>query len=166
MFPTWESSPEYQQAKKIVDDAAPRVKTVKDDIARITPKLSTYKKATLEKLIKETKASYDVAHKKNQSFSGGKEPEIIFMRAVDAAAKQRIEELNRRHQQEVEAIKVAAKKSTEAAWQFSATGGGKGGGTMQIYANLCEAYQKLIENLEKELKVAAKETEPNGARKV
>lgn len=42
LFTPWDSSPELTAAKKMVNDTAGRIATVRGDIARMKPKLSTY----------------------------------------------------------------------------------------------------------------------------
>src|SRR5262245_14241776 len=103
-FTPWANSPEYSAAKKIVADAAGRIKTIKDDMARIQPKLSTYKKETLQRLIKDADAGYAAALKKNQEYSG-KGPEHTYMNAIQQEADDRLRRAKQYYESEMATVK-------------------------------------------------------------
>lgn len=164
-FTPWESSAEYVEAKKIVDDVFGRITTLKADTQRIVPKVSTYKKATLENLIKEAEAGYDVARAKNQEY-GRMSPEVAYARAVAAQSKELAAKILSEAQSKAAALKTESDRYSDAAMNFSASGGGKGGGTQGIHFRLIEAYKEKMKVLKKELEVAAKENGSNPNRKV
>lgn len=166
LFTPWQNSPEYGEAKKVVADAAGRIKTVKADIARIVPKLNTYKKATLEKLMKEAEASYAAAVAKNQQYSGNKQPEVKYMDAIEAQANRMKGDLKRDYEARISQINAEEKACSQAANTFRANGDGAGGGSQGIYARLCEQYDALRKAYKKELAAAAAEKEANPNRKV
>jgi hypothetical protein len=166
IFTPWQNSPEYGEAKKIVADAAGRIKTVKADIARIVPKLNTYKKATLEKLMKEAEASYAAAVAKNQQLGGSNQPEAKYMNAVEVQAKRMKADLKRQFDNQMSQIEAEEKLCYQAANTFRAYGDGAGGGAQGIYARLCEQYDALRKAYKKELAAAAAEKEANPNRKV
>jgi hypothetical protein len=163
----WEASPERVEAKKIVDDAAARVKTVRADIERIKPKLSTYKKATLEKLIHDTKANEQASFKKNQEY-GKSGPEQVYLTALRKQETDLIDKLKAEIKElegKISEVGVAADAYAKSVYTFRAYGDGAGGGSQGIYARLCEAYEDYMKLLEKELEVASKEA-PNAKRTV
>jgi hypothetical protein len=168
LFTPWDGSPEHAAARKIVDDAAARVKTVKDDTARISQKISTYKKETLEKLIKDAKAGYDASLKKNQE-NAKNGPEYVYLGALRAKEKQLIEEIRdeiKKLEAKIGQVTAEADQFAKGANTFRANGEGKGGGSMAIFARLCEAYEAQIEVLKKELAVAGGEKTHNPKRTV
>lgn len=164
-FDSWEQSPEHRAAKKIVADASRKVSSVKADLARMKPKLGSYKKETLEKLLKEHKANLKAALKANQDMSR-KMPEADYTNRLSKIADRKLKELQREYEEAAAELKRELKANLDAANEYRASGDGKGGGSMAIYARLYEQYEAMIEALEKELAVAAKEKAPNPARKV
>lgn len=166
IFTPWQNSPEYGEAKKIVADAAGRIKTVKADIARIVPKLNTYKKATLEKLAKEAEASYAAALAANQKYGGNNQPEAKYVNAVETQAKRIKTDIKRQFDNQMSMIEAEEKACYQAANTFRANGDGAGGGAQGIYARLCEQYDILRKAYKKELAAAAAEKEANPNRKV
>jgi len=163
LFTPWAESPEFVAAKKIVNDHAKRIATVKADIARMKPKISTYKKETLEKLVKENQAKLAVVLKLNQEI---KEPENVYMLKVRTKAKKLLTELKKSYDQRVKEIELEEKNETNAAFQFKANGGGKGGGSGGITALLCDQYEAMQKMLKAELAIATNEKSPSADRKV
>ncbi|MDB6000150.1 MAG: hypothetical protein JWP52_1849 [Rhizobacter sp.] len=165
LFTPWAQSTELAAAKKIVDDTAQRITTVKSDIARMKQKLSTFKKETLARLVKETGAKLAVAEKLNKEMAS-KQPEVAYMRKVEAEAKTLLKDLEKMHAARLAAIKQESDEETSAANAFRANGDGQGGGSQGISARLCEQYEALLKALETELATATKEKTPSANRKV
>jgi len=164
----WTGSPFHAQAVKIVDDAAKRIKTLKDDLARIQPKLNTYKKESLQKLIKAAKDGYAASLKQNAA-NGKDGPEYKYFALTDKEAGAKINALNEQKKQidaQINAIKVELDAQHKLANTFRAYGDGKGGGSEGIFARMCEQYEEMTKAYEKELAAALKENPPNPARKV
>ena len=68
-LPAWGSSPEKQEGQKLRNDISHRLETVRNDIKRVQPKLNTYKKTTLARLIKEAEANAAAALKQNNQIN-------------------------------------------------------------------------------------------------
>ena len=168
IFTPWAGSPECTAAKKIVDDVVGRVNTVKADTARITPKIGTYKKATLEKLITEAKAGEAAALKKNtENHTSG--PDQTYCNAVEQKEKTLIAQITKEADARISMVKAEAKQCIEANRTFYCNygkGDGWSGGTTGVYARLSSAYKQKIEMLSKELQVATGEKTPNPNRTV
>ena len=166
-FVPWDSSPELTAAKKMVNDTAGRIATVRGDIARIKPKLSTYKKETLEKLVRETNAKLAAAYAANMVLVDySKQPESVYLGKLETAQKKLIKEVEDSIKARIAAIRKEAAAPEKAALKFSHDGGGKGGGSRAITARLHDEYKQLAAALEKELGVAAKEKPASAARTV
>lgn len=167
LFTPWESSPELTAAKKMVNDTAGRIATVRSDIARIKPKLSTYKKETLEKLVRENNAKLAAAYAANMVLVDySKQPESVYLGKLETALKKLIKKTEDSIKARIAEIKKEAAAQEKAALAFMHDGGGKGGGSRAITVRLYDEYKHLAAALEKELGVASKEKPPNAARTV
>jgi hypothetical protein len=165
IFTAWQASAEYAEAKKTVDGIAARIKTVKDDIARMTPKLSTYKKATLEKMIKEAEGKVEITSKGITTYHNTG-PEAQYFRKLESIEADLTTRIKKTYQEQTNAIQTELKQCVTAANAFRANGDGKGGGTSSMTSHLWKEYKNLVELLKKELAAAAKENPPNPARKI
>lgn len=168
MAKPWEQSPEFKQAKQIVDSVVKQVAAVKADTARITPKLATYRKATLEKLLKEAKAGMEQALRKNQALlrSG---PERGYMVAIGKEEDVALTKAKQEYEAAVKAISATLKAYADAASDWEArygAGDGVSGGTAGVYFRLLNAHEAQKDALAKELAALAKEHEPNPKRTV
>ncbi|MDE3166342.1 MAG: hypothetical protein KGN36_11090 [Acidobacteriota bacterium] len=158
-FPPWEGSRNKQEADKIKAEIEARLKTVKADIERVKPKLNTYKKETLQRLIKEAEANYQATLKRNKALFEA--PDRLYILTVDRAEKEIIKREKAEFEKFVKEVMEEAKKCIADAMQYSGHGG-----PMQQSANLCDLYSNQIEMFKAELAETLKEKAPNPQRKI
>ncbi len=166
MVKPWEQSAEYKQAKQTVDGVLKQVAEVKAHTARMTHQLGSFKKATLERLLKEAKAGGEQAMRKNQELLASG-PEKDYNNALAKEEKEALAKAKHDYEAAVKAISETLEAYGKAAftWELHyGAGDGVSGGSAGVHWRLLKAYEAQQEALEKELVVVAKEHDANPKR--
>ena len=166
MVKPWEQSAEFKQAKQTVDGVLKQVTEVKANTVRMSSRLGSFKKATLEHLLKEAKAGREQALRKNQELLASG-PESVYRAELEKEEKEALAKAKRDYEAAVKAISETLEAYGKAAFTWEAhygAGDGVSGGSAGVYFRLLKAYEAQQEALEKELAVLAKEHEANPKR--
>ncbi|MCW5665329.1 MAG: hypothetical protein KIT35_15970 [Piscinibacter sp.] len=166
MVKPWEQSAEFKQAKQTVDGVLKQIAEVKAHTARMTPRLGSFKKATLEHSLKEAKAGREQALRKNQELLASG-PESVYRAGLEKEEKDALAKAKRDYEAAVKAISETLEAYGKAAFAWEVhygAGDGVSGGSAGIYFRLLKAYEAQHEAIETELAVLAKEHGPNPKR--
>lgn len=166
MVKPWDQSAEYKQAKQTVDGVLKEIAEVKAHTARMTPRLGSFKKATLERFLKEAEAGREQALRKNQEQLRSS-PEKAYMVSVGNEETAALAKAKHDYEAAEKAISETAKAYVKAAFDWEVrygAGDGVSGGSAGIYFRLLKAYEAQQAALEKELAVVAKEHDANPKR--